>query len=203
MKEDENLAARRAGPKRSEASRLAVLNATVVELNEHGWRSFSVERVAKRARASKQTIYRWWPRPAMMVVEAGIARLPDPRPNNPAGTPEEEIASLLSPLLADIRRGDGAHVWRGVLLAAADDADASDVFRDWVQTSLRQPLRHILAGQAAKGLIRRDWDLDFAVELLLGPLWQRLLGMRGPAPERYALRLAEALMATMRGNAGP
>ena len=51
---------RRVGPRRSEASTNAVLVAAYTELSEHGWRDFSVDRVAKTAKASKQTIYRWW-----------------------------------------------------------------------------------------------------------------------------------------------
>ena len=40
---------RRVGPKRSEASTNAVLVAAYAELAEHGWRGFSVDRVAKNA----------------------------------------------------------------------------------------------------------------------------------------------------------
>ena len=39
---------RRVGPKRSEASTNAVLVAAYTELTEHGWRGFSVDRVAKK-----------------------------------------------------------------------------------------------------------------------------------------------------------
>ncbi|WP_146739747.1 TetR/AcrR family transcriptional regulator, partial [Hyphomonas pacifica] len=45
----------RKGPTRSEASKAAILDATREEMAENGWRSFSVDAVAKRASASKQT----------------------------------------------------------------------------------------------------------------------------------------------------
>ena len=60
------------GARRSEDSRTAILKATREELIENGWRKFSVDRVAKRARASKQTIYRWWPAIGNMCVEAAM-----------------------------------------------------------------------------------------------------------------------------------
>ena len=184
---------RRTGPKRSEASRIAVQQAAIVELNEHGWRGFSVDRVAKRAKASKQTIYKWWQGPALLAVEAVLDTLPEIVEED--GNPEFKVAALISPLIAAMRNGDGAHIWRGVLLAAADDPDASEVFREWMHRDIRQPLRHVLAREAHLGHIRRDWEIDFALELLVGPIWQRLLGMRGPIPERYAERLAESVMA--------
>ena len=191
---------RRNGPKRSEASRIAVQNAAIAELNEHGWRGFSVDRVAKRAKASKQTIYRWWKGPALLVVEAALETLPAlQEPDN--GTPEQRIAALVSPLITAMRAGDGAHIWRGVLLAAADNPEASEKFREWTHHDIRQPLRHILAREANLGKIRRDWEIDYALELLIGPIWQRLLGMRGPIPERYAERVAQAVMAYHRLNA--
>lgn len=184
---------RRNGPKRSEASRIAIQAAAIAELNESGWRDFSVDRVAKRAKASKQTIYRWWKGPALLVVEAALETLPGM--DEDGETAEERVASLIRPLIAAMRSGDGAHVWRGVLLASADDPEASEIFREWIQKTFRQPLRHILAREANLGRIRRDWDIDFALELMIGPIWQRLLGMRGPIPERYAERLAESVMA--------
>ena len=63
---------RRVGPRRSEASTNAVLVAAYTELSEHGWRGFSVDRVAKTAKASKQTIYRWWKSAACLAVDAAL-----------------------------------------------------------------------------------------------------------------------------------
>ncbi|MFC7292452.1 TetR-like C-terminal domain-containing protein [Hirschia litorea] len=188
--------ARRAGPKRSEVSRLAVQNSALKELVENGWRSFSVDRVAKNAKASKQTIYRWWATPACMVVEAALETLP--KSEDPNTTPEERILALISPLFTTIRNGDGAHMWRGILLAAADDEEAGEIFRKWVMESIRKPLRFILAEQANKGLIRRDWEIDFALESLLGPLWHRIAAMRAPLPDGYAERVTDALMTNLK-----
>ena len=67
----------RKGPSRSEESRAAILEATRAELAESGWRTFSVDAVAKRASASKQTIYRWWPSIGAMCVDAALALVPD------------------------------------------------------------------------------------------------------------------------------
>lgn len=187
---------RHEGPKRSEASKQAVEQAAIKELAEHGWRRFSVDRVARTARASKQTIYRWWPRPAMLVVEATTSQLAEAVSVD--GSPQEKIAAILKPLVDEIRGGDGAHLWRGVLLAAADDSDAGEIFRDWMAKTYKTPLRHILAELANKGMIRRDWDIELALELLLGPIWHRLIAMRGPVNERYPERLAEAVMTNMR-----
>ena len=184
---------RRVGPKRSEASTVAVLDAAFVELSEHGWRAFSVDRVARNARASKQTIYRWWKSAACLAVDCTLGRLPDVKAVSSADV-KDRIAALIDPLLLSVRTGDGAHAWRGAILAAADDQDAGELFRSWFSESVKIPLRHILAEQALKGAVRRDWDIDLATELLFGPIWHRLVAMRGPVPESYSRRLVESVL---------
>jgi AcrR family transcriptional regulator len=192
--EGEEADKRRVGPKRSEASTNAVLVAAYIELSEHGWRGFSVDRVAKNAKASKQTIYRWWKSAACLAVDAALATLAG-RSVSPAGSDvRDRISALIEPLLIAVRTGDGAHAWRGALLAAADDQDAGEIFRAWFSESVKIPLRHILAEQALKGSIRRDWDIDLATELMFGPIWHRLIAMRGPVPEVYSRRLVESVL---------
>jgi len=187
---------RRVGPRRSEASASAVLTAAYGELCEHGWRNFSVDRVARNARASKQTVYRWWRSAACLAVDAVLSRMTARTASvTPAAADvRDRILQLIAPMLSAVRTGDGAHAWRGALLAAADDSEAGEVFRSWFADRIRIPLRHILAEQALKGAIRRDWDIDLATELLLGPVWHRLIAMRGPVPEIYSRRLVESML---------
>ncbi|WP_340692157.1 TetR/AcrR family transcriptional regulator [Hyphomonas sp.] len=180
--------ASRKGPTRSEASKAAILEATRVEMAENGWRAFSVDSVAKRASASKQTIYRWWPSIGAMCVDAALALIPD----SPDGgrDPQERITALIVPLEATARTGQGHAVLRVALLAAADDKEAGEVWRAWISRDIRQPLRMLLAELAGKRVIRRDFDLDEVVELLLGPLWHRLMVMRAPVREGFCAEQA-------------
>lgn len=178
----------RKGPSRSEESRAAILEATRAELAESGWRTFSVDAVAKRASASKQTIYRWWPSIGAMCVDAALALVPD----SPDGgrDPQERIATLIVPLEAAARTGNGHAVLRGALMAAADDQHAGEAWRAWMNRDIRQPMRMVLAELAAKRVIRRDFDLDEVIEQLLGPLWHRICVIRGPVKEGYSVQQA-------------
>lgn len=185
---------RRVGPRRSQASTNAVLDAAYAELAEQGWRGFSVDRVAKSARASKQTIYRWWRTPACLAVESVLRRMPEARTAQDA---RERISAVVEPMLLMLRSGDGAHAWRGALLAAADDEAAGELFRGWFAERIKAPMRHVLAEMAIRGQVRRDWDMDMATELMLGPVWHRLIAMRGPVPENYARRLVDNVLRAM------
>lgn len=192
--QDDDAERRRVGPKRSEASTKAVLEAAYREMSEHGWRGFSVDRVAKNAKASKQTIYRWWKSAACLAVDAALGTLPDAKGQAAVTDVRDRIAALIEPILVAVRTGDGAHAWRAALLAAADDQEAGEAFRAWFSDRIKIPLRHILAEQALKGSIRRDWDIDLATELLFGPVWHRLIAMRGPVPESYSRRLVDSVL---------
>ncbi len=186
---------RRQGPKRSESSQSAILDAVREELSESGWRGFSVDNVARRAKASKQTIYRWWPSIGTLCLDAALSLVPA----QPTGARDaaQRIASIIAPLEATARTGIGNYVLRAALLAAADDEDAGEKWRNWLKTEIRTPLRMVLAELAAKQVIRRDWDIEDAIDALVGPLWHRLLIMRAPIPEAYSLRQAEHLLAML------
>ena len=184
---------RKQGPKRSAASKDAILEATRAELAEKGWRSFSVDNVAKRAHASKQTIYKWWTSIGCMCVEAGLPLIPA-MPGD-ARDPVERIASVIAPMEAACRAGNGHAVMRGVLMAAADDQDAGELWRGWMQANLRQNLRMVLAELTAKRVINRTWDIDEAVDVLFGPMLNRLLLMRNPIKIGYSRDRAAALLA--------
>ena len=61
-----------------------------------------------------------------------------------------------------------------------------------------KPLKAVLAEAAVRGKIKRDWDIDTACELLFGPLWHRMVLMRGPLPEVIALRASQSMLAALR-----
>lgn len=196
MAETDALRQRRQGPKRSETSQAAILEAVRDELSEHGWRSFSVDNVARRAKASKQTIYKWWPSIGTLCLDAALSLIPA----IPGGArdAEQRIAAVLAPLEATARMGNGSYILRAAMLAAIDDNDAGDKWRAWVKNEMRTPLRMVLAELAAKQVIRRDWDLDTAMAMLVGPLWHKLLIMRAPVPEGFSLKQAQTLLHALR-----
>ncbi len=187
---------RRQGPKRSETSQAAILEAVRDELAESGWRGFSVDNVARRAQASKQTIYRWWPSIGTLCLDAALSLIPA-APEG-ARDAQQRIAAIIAPLEATVRTGSGNYILRAALLAASDDDDAGEKWRAWVKTEIRTPLRMVLAELAAKQIIRRDWEIEDAMDALVGPFWHRLLIMRSPIPETFSLRQAERLLASLK-----
>ena len=186
-----NKTARKASS-RSEESRAAILAATREEMAENGWRTFSVDGVAKRASASKQTIYKWWPSIGAMCIDAALALIPDSPESG--RDPQERMMALVVPLEAAARTGAGHAVLRAALLAAGDDKEAGEAWRAWINRDIRQPLRMLLAELAGKRIVKRDFDLDIVLQELLGPFWHRILVMRAPIAEGFSAAQAQAIL---------
>ena len=183
---------RKQSQRSSEESRAAILAATREELVENGWRKFSVDKVSRKAKASKQTIYRWWPAIGNMAMEAALGMVPER--TKTGRDPTERIAELLSPLEQAIRAGSGHAVLRAAIVASCDDKDAGETWRAWLKDNIRAPLRLILAEIAAKKVVRRDFDLDEAMDILMGPVWMKLLIMRAPLSDGFSTFQANALL---------
>ena len=115
---------------------------------EHGWRKFSVDKVSRKAKASKQTIYRWWPAIGNMCMEAALELIP--AASKQGRDPIERISALIQPLEETTRLGSGHAVLRAAMIAASDDKDAGETWRQWMREHIRAPLRLILAEIAAK-----------------------------------------------------
>ena len=70
------------GARRSEATEAAVLEAFTDLLAEIGYAAITMEAVAKRARAGKATVYRWWPTKAyiaLSLISKAKVELPAPQ----------------------------------------------------------------------------------------------------------------------------
>lgn len=182
-------------PRSSEQSRAAILKATREEMAEHGWRKFSVDKVSRKAKASKQTIYRWWPAIGNMCMEAALELVP--AASKMGRDPVERISALIVPLEEATRLGSGHAVLRAAMIAASDDKEAGETWRAWMKDNIRAPLRMILAEIAAKKVVRRDFDLDQAVDSLTGQIWSRVMIMRAPLPEQFSQIQAAALIKSL------
>src|ERR1700685_4741681 len=82
---------------RSEAARVAVLEAADDLLVERGYAGVTIEGIAARAGVAKQTIYRWWPSKFEILMDtfledaAGALEIPD------TGTVDGELGHHLLP----------------------------------------------------------------------------------------------------------
>ncbi|MEV4253209.1 TetR/AcrR family transcriptional regulator [Spirillospora sp. NPDC049652] len=169
---------------RSERSHKAILDAALRLCLEQGFARTSMDAIAKEAGVGKQTIYRWWPSKAAVLVEAihrqsaAATAFPDT---------DDVRADLRHQMLgvAEYFRTTESSPYREVIGAAQSDPAAARTILETLVTPRVQDCRHRLERAQREGQIRADAALDDVVELLYAPFYYRLLlGTRPTAPEQ-------------------
>ncbi|MHA6618587.1 TetR/AcrR family transcriptional regulator [Pseudonocardia sp. DLS-67] len=179
------------GRPRSESTRRAIEAAALDELRERGYAGLTIEGIAARAGAGKQTIYRWWRSKADVVLDAmaGFADAIVPIPDK-GSLPDD----LLAFLVASFRQQGTRPALAGLMAQAVFDPEFAEAFRERFISVRRTALRGILQRAAARGEIAEDVDLELLVDVAFGVLWYRLLLDHAPLDDATARDLA-ALMA--------
>jgi AcrR family transcriptional regulator len=183
------------GRRRSERSHQAIIAATQELLVERSYPELTIEGVAARAGVGKQTIYRWWPSKAALVLEAYLAgseAVPLPAERR---TAREDVRALLGWLIAVLAQPIGGHVVAGLVADLQHDADLADGFHRDVVPARREAMLAALERARARGEVRADADLRLAVDALHGAVFYRLLLSGEPLDDDFADRLAEQTLA--------
>lgn len=186
---------RRPGRPRSEDRRQAILTAAIEELREHGYAGLTIEGIAARAGAGKQTIYRWWSSKADVVLDA----LPDAAAATISLPDTGSLRGDLSDFLAETFRQRGQRpALVGLMAQALLDPVFADAFRERFLFRRRTALRTILTRAAGRGEIAEEVDLDLLIDVVYGVLWYRLLVDHAPLDAAAGRQLTDLVLRAVR-----
>jgi AcrR family transcriptional regulator len=180
------------------------LKATHELLAEGGLSSVTIEGIAARAGVGKPTIYRSWPN-AHAVAMAALMESnqaaqpadpatrrtvePSPKPTEPKSTDKSGSAvAALRAQLHEVARVFSAPLGRSVTMmiaAAEQETELSKAFRNHFILARRNEGRAFLAGAMSNGEIRKDLDVDVALDLIYAPVFYRLLMGHAPLTARF------------------
>lgn len=173
----------------------AILDATVELLERGGYKNLTIEAIAATAGVGKQTIYRWWPNKAALVMEAYIAagevRVPEPD----TGDVISDIERILLPVFAQNAAYD-----RGTALANKSMMAEAQLDGEFLQTyrrlhqSWHGPLLNVLERAKARGELCADADAAALVDMMLGASWYRVLLEHAPLDARFARQIAATVV---------
>lgn len=194
--------------RRSERSRRAIFDAALALVTEAGYAKTTVEGIAARAGVGKQTIYRWWPSKAAVLLDAYLDLAA--QANDALGGDTEAGIPDTGDLAADLRYVLRATVdelndpkYDGPTRALAAEGLVSPEFGARMTEKLVEPqvtyyLRRLEAARE-DGDIAPDTDLRIAAELLTAPVAQRWQYRTPPLTHAYA----DALVAHVLRGLGP
>lgn len=180
---------------RGERARERVLRAALEVLADHGMPGFTMEAVARRAGASKATVYRRWPSRATLLVDAmDLAFQPLPLPAT--GQLRTDLIDLVSRLQALLSGQPYPRLMAAFIDAAERDPALAGLHAQLTRRR-REPLRHVLDQARRSGDIPATTDLELAVDLLAGPaFYQRFIAHR-PLPCHYATAVVDHVLAAI------
>lgn len=130
----------------------AILAAALAELSEHGYPALTMEAVAKRAGASKASLYRRWQTRAALVMDAVYTLAPSPQALPDTGALRGDLLAALR-LGAAALRGPAGEAMRGMLAEALPDAERSKALRARSQGRNRQLMAEVLRRASARGQV--------------------------------------------------
>jgi AcrR family transcriptional regulator len=183
----------RPGRKRSEESRIAILAAALDLVGEVGYASLTIEGIAARSGAGKQTIYRWWPSKADVLLDALATKADLHVPTADEGSYAEDLRAFL---VASFRLGRDRRVvdvLRALMAHAQIDAAFGDRFRVSFLSRRREALTIILDRAKARGDLPPVVSPGTAADIVFGVVWYRMLATRQPLDNELIDELVTAL----------
>ena len=165
----------RGGRPRSERAHQAILTAARELLIEGGFSALRLEHVAARAGVGKATIYRRWASKEALAQDL-LLQLAGPHiaVAETGNTRDELLAAVTNPMRA-LTGTDFGPVIRAMLAQIASNPSIGDPFRATVVAARRAEVARVIRRGIARGDLRPDADDALATELLVGPVYFRLL----------------------------
>lgn len=189
------------GAKRNPASQQAILEAAEAILREEGLSGFSIEAVARRARAGKPTVYRWWPSKAALLLDV-YQGFKNARAFPDTGNFEDDVRGFLTNQLIGFWSGGiCGTVFRSIIAEAQSDPGAAEALFAYERG--RRKHAEVLVDRAkARGEINPNTDSAVIIELIAGFAWHRLLTGRLEGSDEDIERVVATIMAATRKNPG-
>src|SRR5919206_3095299 len=184
---------RRRGRPRSDRAHRAFLDAFLSQLIHEGFADLRLEHVAAEAGVGKATIYRRWPSKEALALDL-LMQLAAPHiAIEDVGDTRAELLAAVTNAMRAVTDTPFGPVIRALLSQIAINPALGDPFRASVVQGRRDEIARVVKRAIMRGDLRPDADVDVATELLVGPVYFRLM-FGGELNQAFAERVVEALL---------
>ncbi|PGL68975.1 TetR/AcrR family transcriptional regulator [Bacillus sp. AFS055030] len=193
MSEKNQSKQRSVGRPRSEASKTAILNATIDLLEETGYSSLTIEAIAARAGVGKATIYRWWPNKSILVLDAFLMST-ESRLYFQENTSIHENFRQQLQALADVFNGILGRTVVALVAEGGEDSEIAKIFYTNYLKPRREDAILILERAVARGEIQAGINLDVVSDMLYGPVYFQILIYKKKVDSKFIDTLVDQVM---------
>jgi AcrR family transcriptional regulator len=178
--------------KRSEASRQAILDATLRLLSDEGMtvKELSIEAIAREASVGKTTIYRWWPSKAAVVIDAFMEHHVLQTPVRDGVPVRQALESHLRSLIKQYA-GPAGRLVSQILAECQYDPETREMFLERFFAGRYQTIVDLVQRGIDNGELSPKLDPGLFSEALYAPVYQRLLIGHRPLKPSLAKALVE------------
>jgi AcrR family transcriptional regulator len=185
--------ARARGRPRSDRAHRAILDAALTDLTHEGFADLRLEHVAARAGVGKATIYRRWPSKEALALDV-LMQLAAPHiAIADSGNTRAELLAAVTNAMRAVTETPFGPVIRALLSQIAINPALGDPFRATVVQGRRDEVARVIARGISRGDLRPDADVDIATELLVGPVYFRLM-FGGELTQDFAERVVDSVL---------
>ena len=169
------------------------MDAARVLVEKGGYEAATIEAIAARSGVAKTTIYRSWPNRAALVVDllmemAGSA-VPPPTGPDPLGAVRKEMRGIAAA---------SDHLVGKLLASLVGEAQDDPEIRAALLSGLFHPrsdaTAKMLRNAQRSGRLRNDVPAHVAVDLLVGPLFYRMLVRHQPLTDAFVGHVFRCVM---------
>lgn len=168
-----------------------ILDATLSLLLDSGYDRLTMDAVAKRARASKATLYRRWETKSSLVVDALLRAKGAPHVDLPdTGSLRSDLLTLFCAPTGPVAHS-GTRVLGAVVTALSNDPEFAAAFRERFIAPKVVVSETIYARAMERGEIRDDLDLEVIAPALAGILMHRAFVLGLPPDDETVRRVVD------------
>lgn len=160
------------GAQRNPNSEKAILEAAEEILREEGYRGFSIEKVAKRARAGKPTVYRWWPSKAALLLDVYLSQKTVDYPDT--GNLEDDFVQFIQEVFRVWRETRTGEIFRSMIAEAQSDPEAGKVLSAYAEDR-RKTFSAVIKRAQDRGEADPDINPQTVADWISSWLWTHLL----------------------------
>ncbi|MGW5119775.1 TetR/AcrR family transcriptional regulator [Streptomyces noursei] len=189
--------------RRSERSRRAIFDAALALVGEVGYDKLTIEGIAARAGVGKQTIYRWWPSKAAVLLDAfgSVVEEYDQEGLPDTGDLAADLKTVLRATADEFNDAAWQAPYRALAAAGANDEELSRTFVGrLMEPGTRVYVDRLRAAQEA-GELDPDIDVRIGAEMLLSPFSQRWLMRTGELSHAFVDTLVDQVLRGLRPRA--
>jgi AcrR family transcriptional regulator len=186
--------ARRGGRPRSAETEQAILQVTRELLVECGVQGLTVEKVAARAGVAKTTIYRRWRDKDELALAVVLDMVEQVVKLPVLGDTRAELLAFVNAAVKVLGSTLMGRVMQGLVSDLATDPQLAQAFRERVVSVRDAEVERLVERGVARGDLRPDVDPATVHDLLIGPVYYRLLLTGQPLNRAFAKRTVDAVL---------